>query len=88
MATTLTKKEELLLISQIAKRAKRAGNPDDLITINMDIEAAHKEAPLDLQALLAADDFNFNHDVFGIRKYMDRTTGKLTNCFSPRFTAH
>jgi hypothetical protein len=83
----LTKRDEILLISQIAKRAKRAGNPDDLLTINMDIDAAHREVTLDLSRLLAADDLNFTHDVFGIRKHMDRTTGKLTDCFSPRYTA-
>ena len=42
--------------------------------------------PLRLQELLDADDGNFGHDVFGIRKYLDRETGKLTECFSPRFS--
>ena len=55
MAKTLTKKEEFILISQIAQRAKRAGNPDDLLTINMDIDAAHRDVTLDLSALLAAE---------------------------------
>lgn len=87
MKTKHTNKEEYLLISQIAQRAKRQGNPDDLLTINMDIEAAHRDVTLDLAALLAADDFNFNHDVFGIRKHMDRRTGKLVDCFVPRFIA-
>ena len=35
--------------------------------------------------MLAADDFNFGHDVFGIYRHLDRTTGKLMNCFVPRF---
>lgn len=82
-----TKKEEFLLIAQIAQRAKRSGNPDGLLTIIMDIDAAHRDVTLDLSALLSADDFNFNHDVFGIRKHMDRRTSKLTNHFIPRFTA-
>jgi hypothetical protein len=33
------------------------------------------------------DDANFTHDVFGIRKYLNRETGELTMCFVPRYTA-
>lgn len=35
--------------------------------------------------LLPADDFNFAHDVAGIRRRINRTTGKLENYFLPRF---
>lgn len=52
----------------------------------MDIIAVHRNGcPLRLAELLAADDFNFAHDVFGIRRHLDRTTGQLRNCFVPRF---
>lgn len=53
----------------------------------MDVIAVHMNGrPLRLEALLAADDFNFAHDVFGIRRHLDRDTGELTQCFVPRFS--
>lgn len=56
--------------------------------IIMDIDACHNNGcPLQLQALLDADDTNFAHDVFGIRKYINRTTGALMDCFVPRYAA-
>jgi hypothetical protein len=55
----------------------------------MDICATHANGnPLRLAEMLAADDFNFTHDWYGIRRNLDRTTGRLMNFFSPRFTAH
>lgn len=52
----------------------------------MDITACHLNGfPLRLDDLLAADDMNFAHDVFGIRRHIDRETGKLLDCFLPRF---
>ena len=51
----------------------------------MYISACHANGnPLDLEMLLAADNFNFAHDVFGIANKLDQTTGQLTNFFSPR----
>lgn len=82
----ITKREEILLISAIAKRAKSMGHPDDLLSIDMDISFAHKEHPLRLTDLLSADDLNFSHDVFGIRKHFNRKTLKMEDCFVPRFT--
>ncbi len=40
--------------------------------------------PLDLRKLLDAPEPHFAHDVFGIRRYLDRTTGKLRGFFNPR----
>jgi hypothetical protein len=54
----------------------------------MNISACHASGnPLRLADLLAADDFNFAHDVFGIDRHLDRDTGELTGFFSPRFSA-
>lgn len=56
----------------------------------MDLAAVHANGcPLDLEKLLAADDFNFAHDVFGIYRHLDRdgkspTGGKLLDLFLPR----
>ena len=53
--------------------------------IAMDVTAAHVNAcKPDLERLIAADDFNFAHDVFGIMRHIDRDTGNLRDCFRPR----
>tara|TARA_R100001530_G_scaffold135251_2_gene112005 strand:- start:201 stop:494 length:294 start_codon:yes stop_codon:yes gene_type:complete len=53
----------------------------------MDIEAAHCNGnPLRLQELLDADDLDFAHDIIGIVRNIDRTTGELMNCFVPRYS--
>ena len=54
----------------------------------MDFAACHANGcPLQLKELLAADAADFAHDVFGIRHHLDRETGKLGDCFRPRFAA-
>ena len=58
----------------------------DRTTRMMDLEHAHGAAPIDLEALLAAPDGEFLHDVVGIHRHMDRSTGELRDCFLPRFT--
>lgn len=53
----------------------------------MDITACHANGnPLRLAELLKADDGNFGHDVFGIRRFIDRTTGRLMGHFRPRYS--
>ena len=84
-------KETMELESKIAERAvakaKEMGVDYDKISATMDIDACHSNGnPLKLADLLKADNFNFVHDVFGIRQNIDRTTGKLLNCFSPRYS--
>lgn len=54
--------------------------------ILMDIVAVHvNDHALRLQDLLETDNFNFVHDVFGIRRHLDRTTGRLDGHFLPRY---
>ncbi len=80
------------LIGKIADRAvsvfalyETRVNRMDIV---MDITACHFSAQkLRLDDLLAADDFNFIHDVGGINRHLDRDTFKLTGGFSPRFSA-
>lgn len=84
--------EEDQIIHKIAKRGlelyKGLGVKRDLMDIEMDITAVHlNDCELQLQKLLDADDFNFAHDVMGIRRHIDRATGKLQNCFLPRCSA-
>jgi hypothetical protein len=57
----------------------------------MDILAAdgvNGNDPINLDALAGADDMNFAHDVAGIVRHIDRSTGKLTDCFVPRYARH
>ena len=54
-------------------------------TLRMDLCAVGGSCPMDWDRLIEADDSNFAHDVFGIRRHMDRTTGQLGGCFLPRF---
>lgn len=85
------------LISAIAKRyidraeELRAATPGgvfppiDRMSLEMDLAACHSNGtPLDLEKLLAAPNFDFSHDVSGIRQHIDRRTGMLTGCFLPR----
>ena len=86
------KKDEARIISKIAARAVSLALAHDItyefMDADMDITATHANGcPLRLDDLLAADEFNFGHDVFGIRRHFDRETGKLTRCFLPRFHA-
>jgi hypothetical protein len=60
----------------------------DSLAISMDITACHLNGcPLDLERLLNSDAPDFVHDVIGIRNNINRTTGRLENCFLPRHAA-
>ncbi len=76
------------MLSQILDRAeKKAAEMGQTIlrmTLNMDISAACADVQLDLDRLLAFDDENFIHDIWGIMRHMNRETGKLGGCFLPR----
>jgi hypothetical protein len=82
--------EDAAIISKIVDRARRMAIKYDVeyeaTDISMDVTACHLNGtPLKLQALLDADDLNFSHDVFGIRRHIDRDTGKVGGFFLPRF---
>lgn len=85
--------KDATLIQKIVDRglhaAKAAGRKDiNRMDAEMDITAVHANGnPLKLDEFLFADDFNFSHDFFGINRRIDRSTGGLTDCFSPRFSA-
>lgn len=85
------------IISKIVARAQdmlrqnKAATAESGMSLAMDLTACHANGtPLRLADLLAADDFNFAHDVFGIRRHIDRddsspTAGQMLDCFLPRF---
>jgi hypothetical protein len=83
---------ERQLITSILDRANKLGllfkNYPRLMA-DMDLCAANGNngnRKLDLERLLVADDFNFTHDICGIARHMNRTTGRLGDHFVPRFT--
>lgn len=53
-------------------------------TLNMDISATAFHIPMDLDRLLAFEDFDFNHDIVGIQRHINRKTGVLEGHFLPR----
>lgn len=86
-ATTADRKIIAQIVSRAMKISKGFGVKRDRLSLSMDITACHLNGnSLRLADLLAADDFNFCHDVFGIERRMDRSTGHLLDCFRPRFS--
>lgn len=86
----MTDIQEIKLIAQIVKRVfkEMPDYPDSKTTLIIDIEKCHDDNyPLDLEGLLKADAWNFLHDILGIRRHMNRETGKIENCFVPRYVA-
>lgn len=73
------------IVDRILPLARKAGVDYDRLEAEMDITACHcNGTPLDLNKLLNAPEGDFGHDVFGIRRFINRTTGELEGCFSPR----
>jgi hypothetical protein len=85
-----TTPEERKLIQAIAQRAHKTALNGKIkypvIEAAMDITACHcNGCRLDLQKLLDAPEGDFGHDVLGIRKFIDRTTGEINRkAFQPR----
>jgi hypothetical protein len=82
---------ELETIGRIADRAVALYAQHDIrverLDTLLDVMAVHKRVqPLRLDDLLAADDFNFIHDITGINRHLDRENYALTDGFSPRFS--
>ena len=83
-------KDDMAIIHRIADRAlqfaRNAEIPADKLDFTMDVTAVHcNGCPLDLDRLLGGPDFDFTHDVFGIRRHLNRETGKLEDSFRPRY---
>ena len=83
--------EDLRKITAIVMRASSMLNLDSFgssrIQLSMDLTACHLNGnPLDLDGLVKADESNFQHDILGIIRHLDRTSGELQDCFSPRYS--
>jgi len=86
----IASRDDLSTIRHIAKRAvamaATAGIDASRLDFEMDISACHANGcPLRLEKLLAATDFDFSHDILGIRKNLNRETGGLYGNFHPRY---
>jgi hypothetical protein len=78
-------KEEETLVVLIIRRAKKLGIITDPMSTEMDVLAANANGcPLDFAKLFGFDDFSFAHDIGGIARHLDRTTGKIGDFFLPR----
>ena len=77
-----------LIVQRAANMAQEVGADYSIMDIDMDVTATHASGcPLKLKELASAPDFDFAHDVFGIRRHLNRETGQLEDCFLPRYAA-
>jgi hypothetical protein len=75
------------LINRIVVRAASLLGGFEKIELAMDLTAVHANGNrLRLSELLAAPDFDFVHDIDGIRRHLNRNTGALEGFFTPRYT--
>jgi hypothetical protein len=82
-------KKEARIIDKIASRAVAMALANDIEysfqDADMDITAVHANGcRLNLSELLHTDEANFGHDIFGIRRFLNRETGELRGFFTPR----
>lgn len=78
------------LINKIASRVRKNAIVKnkmypEKVTLLMDLTAVHVTTPLRLKDMLEGSEFDLIHDIGGIYRNLDRETGKLMNCFLPRF---
>lgn len=81
------KEREILeaIVDRAAVLFREQGQKLHRMHLEMDLSATHVTTPLRLNDLLAADNFNFLHDITGIMRHLDRTSGRLQDHFLPRF---
>jgi hypothetical protein len=84
-----TSTSDSLAITRIVRRAVKLaddlGLDVDPMELSMDLTSCHANGcPLDLAKLEHAAIRDFGHDVFGIRRHINRKTGEMGDCFLPR----
>lgn len=85
-----TTKSEFNIITQISRRGeylyKALGDEKPGWNLIMDVTACHANGcRLHLVQFLNGNELDFAHDIVGIYKHLNRKTGKLEDCFVPRF---
>lgn len=74
-------------INKIVVRASSLLGGFERIELAMDLTAVHVNGcPLNLKELLEATEFDLCHDILGMRRHLNRDTGKLEGFFVPRFS--
>lgn len=73
-------------IDKIVIRARLLMPTIDRLSLFMDLEYIHNTIGLELNDLLNTDNSNFIHDIVGITNNINRLTGRLENCFVPRYS--
>ena len=82
-----TTEDDAELIAAIVNRAVQEDSRLDRTTLMMDLSATNANyCGLRLADLLAAPDYDFLHDIYGIYRHINRETGKLDGCFRPRYS--
>lgn len=87
-----TTRKETNTIRMICDRAQELADelalPFDMMMTMMDLSALQAGiCKLRLDELLHAERMDFIHDVWGIRRHLNRDTGALENHFLPRYAA-
>ena len=83
-------KEKHELYVKICERAEALGFEVERITLLMDLQSADAKFNLRLEEFLAADDYNFAHDISGIVKNIvrDKYPAEDFGFFVPRFAGN
>ena len=84
----MSKAQRYGMYVEIAKRAEESGlYTGERLSLLMDIESADEKFNLRLEEWLAADDFNFIHDLYGIMDHIVRVKFPADDFgfFVPRF---
>ena len=72
--------------TEIAQRAAKLLPGLDVLSTVMDLSAVHNHAfKLNFELMAKADNHNLVHDIAGIKRHLNRETGKLGDCFIPRY---
>lgn len=77
----------LVKITQVCERAEKEGLAyASRISMHMDLDCADRDCPLDFDKLLDFPLPDFQHDIIGIARHLDRTKypGTLIDGFLPR----
>lgn len=79
------------LITRIVRRAldeHLIARGPEMVGLEMDLTALHLNGtPLKLDELLKAPTLDFDHDILGIQRHIDRRTAELHDFFLPRYAA-
>lgn len=80
---------DFTLTAKVAKRAAEmyadAGYRVGVFDLVMYLDAAHADVGLDLEGMLTGRLEDLAHDMGGIMKHLNKTTGKLEGTWTPRY---